>query len=179
MLHIVDMRILSFSLAILFATVAMPSLGADWAGSETTRAGTIHVMNPATPIESAATTTPEELWRVGGDEDEDVLFGVITSVAVDSDGLVYLLDAQMNVVHVFSPEGEFLREIGREGEGPGEFRRAEDLFLTVDGNIAVMQRMPGKIVQITTGGDALENYKLPQGPEGGANDAWRGYHHRH
>lgn len=150
----------------LFSIFAIPAASADWTGTETVKDGTLHVINPGAPVEPAVTKAAEELWRVGGD-DEDVLLGVVTSIAVDGEGRVYLLDAQLNVVHVFSPDGEFLREIGREGEGPGEFRRAESLFLTPAGNVAVMQGMPGKIIQLTPDGTPLDNYPLPQGPDGG------------
>ncbi|MCK4774027.1 MAG: 6-bladed beta-propeller [Candidatus Krumholzibacteria bacterium] len=167
MSHEVSKRLCGLIAVILpvLALFASPAQ-AGWSGSEITKNGTVHVINPPTPIETASTISVEELWRVGGD-DEDVLFGVITSIVVDSDGLVYLLDAQINVVHVFSPDGEFLREIGHEGEGPGEFRRAENMFLTPEGNVAVVQGMPGKIIQLTPQGVPLDNYKLPQGPDGG------------
>jgi len=153
------------TLIALLALAASPAL-AEWAGSEVTKDGTVHVMNPPKPATPATTETAEKLWRVGGDEEDDVLFGLIVGVAVDGDGQVYLLDSQINVVHVFSPDGEFLREIGREGEGPGEFRRPEDMFLTGEGNIAVMQGMPGKIIQLSPQGDPMGNYPLPSQDDG-------------
>ena len=154
------------AVAALIVFLASPAL-AQWAGSEVMKDGVLHVINPATPATSPTTEKAAELWRAGGDDEDDVLFGLIVGVAVDGDGNVYLLDSQINVVHVFSPEGEFLREIGREGEGPGEFRRPEDLFLTGQGNIAVMQGMPGKIVQLSPAGDPLGNYPLPRQDDGG------------
>jgi hypothetical protein len=152
--------------AALILLAALPA-NAEWTGSEVTKDGVIHVMNPSAPTTSPITEKAARLWGVGGDEEDDVLFGLIVGVAVDGDGLVYLLDSQINVVHVFSPEGEFLREIGREGEGPGEFRRPEDMFLTGQGNIAIMQGMPGKIVQLSPEGDPLGNYPLPEQDDGG------------
>ncbi|UCG51364.1 MAG: 6-bladed beta-propeller [Candidatus Latescibacterota bacterium] len=68
---------------------------------------------------------------------------------------------------IFSPAGEYIRSIGREGEGPGEFRRASDMFLTTDGNVAVMQRMPGKIVVLTPEGEPLDNFPVPEPEDGG------------
>ena len=72
-----------------------------------------------------------ELWRIGGDTDDDAeFFGVLSQITTDEAGNVYLLDRQLTEVKVFSPDGEYLNTIGREGEGPGEFRRPSDLFIT-------------------------------------------------
>jgi hypothetical protein len=80
---------------------------------------------------------------------------------VDDTGNVYLLDAQLSQIYVFTSDGAYVRTIGRKGEGPGEFRRSGHMFLTGQGNIAVLQRTPGKIIQLTPGGEALGNYALP------------------
>jgi hypothetical protein len=91
-----------------------------------------------------------ELWRVGGDsESEEDLFGVISDIDIDATGEVYLLDSQLSEVKVYSKDGEYLRSLGREGEGPGEFRRPAAMFFTDDGKVAVVQMMPGKIVLLS------------------------------
>ncbi len=138
-----------------------------WQGKEETRDGVVHVLNPAKPSSAAVVASPKELWRTGGEGDEDVLFGVIAQITSDDSGNVYVLDAQLNQVVVFSPEGEYVRVIGREGEGPGEFQRPSDLFLTADGNVAVMQRMPGRIVLLTPEGKPVGDMRVPEPEDGG------------
>jgi hypothetical protein len=125
------------------------------------------IINPAEPIDPSIVLSPKELWQISGDEEEEYFFGVLIQVASDADGNLYLLDSQLNQVMVFSPEGEYLRVIGREGEGPGEFQRPSDLFVTADGNIAVLQRMPGKIVLLTPDGEPMGNYPVPEPEDGG------------
>jgi len=49
------------------------------------------------------------------------VFGIIGDLAVDDAGRIYALDTRLQVVRVFSPNGEFLGEAGRPGRGPGEF----------------------------------------------------------
>lgn len=39
------------------------------------------------------------------------------------DGSIVVLDRLKHAVFFYSPEGEFIRSVGREGEGPGEFHR--------------------------------------------------------
>jgi 6-bladed beta-propeller len=148
----------------VFASSA--SAAGTWAGKDVTKDGVVHVMNPATPAGGAATIKPQELWRVGGDE-EGVIFGVIRDAAVDDAGNVYLLDVQLNQVHVFDRDGKFVRDIGREGEGPGEFRRPSSLFLTPDGKIAIVQSMPGKFILLTPDGLPGGELHAPTPPDGG------------
>jgi hypothetical protein len=147
----------------LFALSVLSSTAGTWQGKEITKDGVIHVQNPATPIEKPSTLKPTERWRVGGDDESDeVIFGVLSGVTVDDDGNVYLLDSQLNVIHVYSSSGEFMRTIGREGEGPGEFRKPRGIFVTGEGRIAVVQRMPGKIILLTPEGDAAGNHPIPE-----------------
>ena len=73
------------------------------------------VMNPAKAPQGQETLELEELWRVGGWDDEEVLFGVITDIIADREGNFYMLDSQLNEVQVYAPDGEYLRTIGREG----------------------------------------------------------------
>lgn len=102
-----------------------------------------------------------ELWRRGGDED-DLIFGVIMQLVEDEAGQVYLLDTQLNTIHVLGPNGEFLRTVGREGEGPGEFRGSLDMRLGPRGLLGVVQVFPGKIVQLTREGDPAPNFVMPE-----------------
>ncbi len=114
--------------------------------------GVPHVKNGATPKNGVETLTLTELWRRGGEDDEEILFGIITDAAVGADGNIYLLDAQLNEIKVISPEGELLRSIGREGEGPGEFRNAQQFSFLPDGNIGVAQVFPGKLIGLKPDG---------------------------
>ena len=79
------------------------------------------IHNSATPAEGVETITLEELWRIGGDDEESVLIGLIAQALVGDDETIYLLDGQLNQIEVFSADGEHQGTIGREGSGPGEF----------------------------------------------------------
>ena len=54
---------------------------------------------------------------------------------------------------------------GREGEGPGEFRGAFNLFRVPGGNIGVLQAFPGKIIVLTPEGEPAGEYPLPETDE--------------
>ncbi|UCG50689.1 MAG: 6-bladed beta-propeller [Candidatus Latescibacterota bacterium] len=154
--------------AMVLIQCALPTQAADWKGKETTKDGIRCLVSPREPMEPRITSELEELWRIGGDtDDEDEFFGVILQILTDDHGNVYLLDSQLNQVKVFSPDGEYVREFGREGEGPGEFRFASDMFFTADGNIGVLQAAPGKIILFTPEGEPAGEHPIPTREDGG------------
>jgi hypothetical protein len=55
------------------------------------------------------------------DGPEHLIFGEITRMAMDAQGGIYVLDAQVPEVRHFSSSGNFLGVVGRSGEGPGEY----------------------------------------------------------
>lgn len=58
-----------------------------------------------------------------------------TQLAVDEWGRIYVADRTPSVIKVYERDGRFLRTIGREGEGPGEFRVA---FIDVRGGVLMV-----------------------------------------
>ncbi len=151
---------------LLLAVVLATSLTAA-AGQEVVVDGLLHVRNGATPPEGVVTVELEELWRVG-DEDDELLLGLPTGLDWDAEGRLYLLDAQLNQVHVLSPDGELLDTRSREGDGPGEMRNPSGLIVWPDGAIGVVQEFPGIVVRLDGVGDPLPTL-YPGGPpeEGG------------
>ncbi len=157
---IIGLCLLTASLLFLMTTLANAG---TWKGSTATEAGVAHVKNPAEGMRTAKTLELEELWRIGGDTDnEDEFFGIISGVLVDEAGKVYLLDSQLNEIKIYSEQGEFLRSIGREGEGPGEFRGAASIFFLPNDEIGVMQLVPGKIVKLSRDGDPMGDHPIPE-----------------
>ncbi len=128
--------------------------------------GVVHVANPAAVASGVQTIALEELWRAGGEDDEEVMFGAIGDVIGDQLLNLYVLDSQLCEVSVFTPDGAFVHTLSREGDGPGEVRRPSGLTFLPDGTLGIYQRFPGKVVKIdlddtpagsfTPGGDRTE-----------------------
>jgi hypothetical protein len=74
--------------------------------------------------------------RFSGEDGTPAEIGQPQSLAVDEAGRVYVVDSKPAIIKVFSPEGALVRTIGREGEGPGEFRVG---FIAVRGRHVVLQ----------------------------------------
>ncbi|MBU1073685.1 hypothetical protein KKG45_10595, partial [bacterium] len=132
-------------------------------------AGVPHVENGAAPRDGIVDYALEEQWRAGGVDDDENLFGVIAQVLADEDGNLYLLDQQLSEVAVLSPNGERIATLSREGDGPGESRRPNDMFFLPDGGIGLVQVFPGKIVLIDRAGDPAGTFPFKSGdPTSGA-----------
>jgi hypothetical protein len=63
---------------------------------------------------------PPAAWIGVVHGEPELMFASITSVATDAEGRVFVGDRVGATVRMFSPWGEFLAEVAREGQGPGE-----------------------------------------------------------
>lgn len=156
---------------MLTITVAAPAF-AEWQGDKVTRDGVVYIENPESPVEEVRIEL-EELWRRGG-EDDDILFGRVGQVLSDKSGEIYLLDTQLSEIVVLSASGQYLRTIGREGEGPGEFRDANGMYLGKGDILGIVRVFPGKIVQLSTDNTPAGSFPLPTEDGAGFQLVYRG-----
>ncbi|MCB1164018.1 MAG: hypothetical protein R3C71_04425 [Candidatus Krumholzibacteriia bacterium] len=127
----------------------------------------IEVQNPAPASLPPRDCLLEELWRVGDDEGAPDYFGVVVDAAMDAAGDVYFLDSQRVQVMRYSAGGEYLGAIGREGEGPGEFRYPVAVFVMPDGRIGVLQWRPPRALLFAPEGTPAGEIPLPAPEDGG------------
>ncbi|MEN8007583.1 MAG: hypothetical protein ABFS42_11245 [Candidatus Krumholzibacteriota bacterium] len=106
------------------------------------------VANGDNPAAGLVTKQLEEMWRIGGEDDEDNLLGVVNQALTDDEGNVYLLDVQLVEVQVFDPDGMYVRSLGKRGDGPGEVRNAFGALFLPDGTLGLVQGFPGRIVKV-------------------------------
>lgn len=161
------------ALALLVLMTATAAL-AGWEGENKIVDGVTTVINSETPAMGELKQEMRELWRRGGEEDEEIFFGTISEFLHDDEGNIFLLDGQLSEIQVFDPAGEWLRTVGRQGEGPGEFQNGADMFWGPRGQIGVVQAWPGKIVMITPDGDPGASFGLPYRDGGGWQSVTRG-----
>jgi len=145
--------------ALLLVAVLLLSAGSV-VGSEV-----LHVHNGAMPRDGVRTQVLKELWRVGNEAD-GVFFGRVPRVDTDRQGNVYVLDSQLCQVHVYSPAGEHLRTLFREGDGPGEARGPRDMLLMPDGGVGLMLESLGIVTFVDAAGDPAGSLRLG-GSDGG------------
>lgn len=83
----------------------------------------------------------DTVYSVGAvDGEEWETFSSISSIAFDMDGNLLILDRGNSRAVKVGPDGSFVGQIGRSGEGPGEFGSPSKLAVLTDGSIAVFDR---------------------------------------
>jgi hypothetical protein len=157
--------------------------GGAWAGTmDTLPSGQILIHNTARPILSAdaAWRVVEEL-RIGTMDGEGPdLLGDVRWLEADALGRIWILEGQALEIRVFNADGSFVRTIGREGGGPGEFTYPLQVQVGPDGNMWVTDPQNNRLSVLDTAGAYLEGHQMPGGfvimPWPGGFDA-NGYHY--
>lgn len=148
---------------LLFAAVTACS-GAT-AGERLAKTRTEKLPNGVTRVTSEGPTAwaagrPASLVeevRFQGEDGTPSELGEPRDVAVDGLGRIYVVDGKPAAIKVFSPEGQYIRSIGREGEGPGEFRVG---FIAIRGEHLVLQDpRVSRLSVFDTSGTFLRSWK--------------------
>jgi hypothetical protein len=107
------------------------------------------------PAQGIVTLNLHELWRAGG-EDGEIIFGRITDVIRYASGEILVLDNQLCQVEVFDPNGNHLRTLSQQGDGPGDVRQPIGLALLPDDHLGIGAGFPGKMVTMTLDGTPVD-----------------------
>ena len=84
-------------------------------------------------------TIPLNLEKVLEIGRNNLMFFSITSVYEDRDNNIYVLDQIACKVYKFSPDGKLLLTFGNKSQGPGDFERPHDIYVTDTGRIVVCE----------------------------------------
>jgi len=149
------------------------SSGAGYAFSLTDSAG----------VELAVTTFSEPVlqtgWAIdastevvyGEAGDDEVQFVGVRAALQLPDGRVVALDPRVQSLFVFAPTGEVLARAGRDGDGPGEFRRPGGVVHLGGDTILVYDASHRRFSLFDTDGNLLADRRLE--PPAGGEDAPR------
>jgi hypothetical protein len=95
------------------------------------------------------------------DGPDEYLLGQIASLAAAPTGEIYLMDRQVPALRKYGADGSYLMTLGREGSGPGEYRRP-------DGGLTVLS--DGRVVLRDPGNSRFSIYA----PDGSSLGQWSG-----
>ena len=123
--------------------------------------GVRHVKNPDNPLKGTILLDLEKTLEIDPYEPEEVALKVVRYQR-DVDGEILLFDPNQAEVHRFSGKGEYLGNLVRAGQGPGEFTTFQGLkayFL----NDQIWATSLFKVAKFDKQGNLLEDKKLPAG----------------
>ncbi|MEX1181714.1 MAG: 6-bladed beta-propeller [Gemmatimonadota bacterium] len=116
--------------------------------------------------------------EVGHGPEPEAQFGYVLAARRSSAGRLYVLDAMSRRLAAFDSTGRHVRDLARNGEGPGEFRRAAALALLQDMPVVWDQQL-WRITRFDADGQVLGMHSAPPRGETGwlpsvasAGDTW-------
>ena len=107
----------------LLSAIAQHTQPPNWKGKVETRDGLETVVNPQAPLYGRLELELQEDLRIGLEGDKNAQFWFVNGVQVDDDANIYVSDAKNFRIQVFDRNGRYLRTLGRQGQGPGEFQQ--------------------------------------------------------
>ncbi len=151
-------RLISTGLAMLLA--ACTNRDSRLATVFDTLPGGIPVVHNIAPVKWADTNG----WRyvaigqiTAGDTNAAGLVDPGYSSAMDDEGRVYLEDQSPAAIKVFESTGRFVRAIGREGDGPGEYR--SPLIMVRGAHLIVQDPRLARITVFDTSGSLIRSFR--------------------
>jgi hypothetical protein len=112
--------------------------GGGWVGTITTAGNVTTVVNESGSVWGGEARLVEEA-SIGVEVGADAyMLGAVPSVWATHERLV-VVDSQIPAVRVYDLDGNHLFDVGRGGEGPGEFRDPGGVAVTSNGDILVVE----------------------------------------
>ncbi len=127
------------------------------------RGDTIRVAN-GSPRYTGVANVVEELTIGVLEGSANYTFSFVTDIAVSRDGAMLILDAPPTgraSVRLFSPKGQFLRRVGGEGRGPGEYSQPAAVAIMPDGRFLILDPITGRINVYNETGVYSETWRVP------------------
>lgn len=81
-------------------------------------------------------------------------------MAVGKNGKIFVADWQVPVIRMYDADGNFLRNVGREGEGPGEYLSLGGMKTFPDGRLAIWDQRNLRVSVFNEYGDFTEAHSV-------------------
>ena len=156
--------VMASSLALVACGCGAPDEAAStgaWVGTVTTEGDVTTVVNQPGSVWGEVELVEElSIGELGGD-DRYVFSGVRAVTA--SDDRIFVLDSLEGIVRVYDMSGAHLFDIGREGDGPGEFRQPWAIGLSLEPRFMVRDVGQGRLHVFSVNGEFLDDWRAPGG----------------
>jgi hypothetical protein len=119
------------------------------------------VLNPENPVPPKNTPTiliiNKELSIEGIRATGDFLFTEASSIAVDSEGNIYVCDKKSCHINIFNTNGKHIKTFGKRGQGPGELSAPNWICLTKSEEILVADFRKHELLFFSKEGEFLKS----------------------
>ena len=146
-------RSLVIALLPALATCADQTPDPSMAGTDSPRVTIVRTDGPGEWTSPPRFVEELRIGRLEGND--DYIFGWISAIAVSADGTIYVADGVGPRLRMYDETGGYLGQIGRSGEGPGEYRQINGVVLTPSGELAIFDTSLRRITLFSASGELL------------------------
>lgn len=93
-------------------------------------------------------------------EDENYIFEYPRDIDTDSSGNIYVMDYSEPIIKKYGPRGRYVKNIGRQGQGPGEFEMPMSICVSSQDFLYCADLMQNEIEVFNPDGNPLKTIKL-------------------
>lgn len=151
-------------LSVAIILVSCGEQKAKWAGTIEEEDGITVVRNPNEPIYSEEVFQLEEDLTIISPEDEEIMFQNLTTLVVDDAENIYVTDTKAGHILVFDKNGDFVRTIGKRGQGPGEMMYPLDLVIVAQKELMINDLGQAKLHFFSLEGEFLKQITTSKHP---------------
>lgn len=156
-----------FSIALFLSVfIILVSCGkqkAEWKGTIEVVDGVTVVKNPTEPMYGEDVFSLEEELSIGEAEGrEEYMFSQVRDIEVDETGRIYVLDTKEVNMKVFDQGGNYIRTIGRKGQGPGELQIPVDIYIDDKDKIYISDVMNDRLSIFNNQGDFVSSFNFEE-----------------
>ena len=155
-----------FLWAVVLISISTMSLScqkqkAEWRGTIEEVDGVTFVKNPKEPMYGENVFNLEEELSVGEAEGrEEYMFSQVGSIAVDDKERVYVSDTKEFHIKIFEKDGNYLKSVGRKGQGPGEFERITSIQITPQKELLVFDSRSRRLSFFSLEGEFIKSKSI-------------------
>lgn len=154
---------------LVACSAAVLSGCAESGGTSSRRSGDTIFVASSYPL--ADTATLQEILRIGSlAGDERYMFSGISAFSVAPSGHIYIAEHEGNLRH-FDSTGQFVREVARQGQGPGEVLYVIGLDVNSARDVAALDLGNRRVSFFDSVGNSIGQLRLPDGRPAYGRDA--------
>lgn len=121
------------------------------------------VVNPKEANPPKGTLTKlvlSEDYLIGDSLDEEEMIAEVSFIAVDDADNLFVLDYKSHNIKVFDSDGNYVRTIGKQGQGPGELNTPGGLQILPDGTLLVEDTLNRRLSYFKPDGTFIKNVSI-------------------
>ena len=149
-------------LLVLTVACATPDVTDDstWVGTINTEGNVTTVLNESGSVWGGTATLVEEASIGVETGPEEYMFGIVGALHASPER-IFVVDMQVPVIRVYDHAGAFLGNLGRSGQGPGEYTNPSLVTSDASGRVFVLDSRQYRINVYSPSGDPIETWPIP------------------